>query len=649
MRRWLIMISMTLLVACSTQTQPTPLPAPTTPPIALANPSPSVAPQPIPTVPPDIRATPIPSTTPAPLTSTPPASTPFATATYDDSGAIETSIRQVQARDPMALALAWGAISQTATLPVQPIPEVGDRTTFWVVSFNSTKFEQITATLKVQSEHLRIYEADNVTTDVAELQNAADLFEQHGWQLLSRWYDTSAWPTQPITVLNARIDGGAGGYYPEDNLLPRGVNPYSNERALIYINARITAIDSPQYVGLLIQETQGMLHHHAHVDSPMWFKEGLSVLAQHRSGYGTDDQVLQYLKSPDIQLNSWSITDPSRYYGATELFLRYVDDQTGGLPIGDLIQADAGDNLNAWMEHIQTRYPDLETFPDLYATWAVANLVNDATLTDGRYGYPSLPGVVTPQVVSSGEGTVKQLGTDYLEWEPADLERQVRWEGNGVVPILTAPVTNDEQIWWSGRGDAQVSTLTTAVTVPDSGGTLQYRTWYALEQDFDYAYLTVSTDDGNTWQSIETPSSTTKSRYGLNLGQGWTGNLKTWRQDAIDLAPWRGQSIQLRFWMITDPAETLEGLALADLLIDTVPSATWTGTGFVQIHNQLPQQWELRGVLYPPDGPPQIAELEPTENQVSWTIPPQTRAVLVVVGGTPASREAARYRYTLEP
>ena len=493
----------------------------------------------------------------------------------------------------MALARSWEIITDTVALPTLPPPRRGEQNVFWATNIATNQHFQVTATLRVVSEHLLMYVAEDITVPDQDLEAAATTFEQRGWPLLWRWYDQTALPSRPITVLNARIPG-VGGYYAADNELPRALNPYSNEREIVFINAAGVNISSQTYIGVLIHEIQHLLQRNTRADPATWFNEGSSMLSEYRAGYGDDALVGAFLAAPDIQLNDWadSAGAATRHYGAAELFLRYLDDQIGGLNIGALVRADAGDRLEELSSLLSQRYPDLTDFGAVYETWAVANLVNDASIDDGRYGYPGLPQTIQPQPASGGPATVQQLGADYLEVQPADHQRTLEWSGDTSVPVLAADDPGAAPFWWSGRGDTRVSTLTAALAIPESGAALTYRSWYDIEADFDYAYLTVSTDAGATWQPISTPASTAANPLGLNLGAGWTGRQSEWRDSSIDLARWSGQSIQLRFWLITDEAYNAPGLALADLRIEGAPPATWQGAGFVQIQNRLPQRWE---------------------------------------------------------
>ena len=60
--------------------------------------------------------------------------------------------------------------------------------------------------------------------------------------------------------------------------------------------------------------------------------------------------------------------------------------------MAELIKADAGNNLDAFVPIAARKRPDITSFADIYADWAVANVLNDPSVADGRYAYALLPG-----------------------------------------------------------------------------------------------------------------------------------------------------------------------------------------------------------------------------------------------------------------
>ncbi|HEY1015193.1 MAG TPA: hypothetical protein VGE07_20980, partial [Herpetosiphonaceae bacterium] len=495
---------------------------------------------------------------------------------------------------------------------------------------------------------------DSLPYTEEQLQQSAAAFEDQAWPALAGLYGERAEPGQQITVLNARIPG-LGGYYSADNELPRELNSYSNQRPMIFINTDSRPPGSDGYVSVLAHETQHLLHRRVLGHPAIWFNEGGSMLTEHLSGFGDDSLAGTYLIDPDVQLNDWSALSgsPNSHYGAAELFLRYLNDQLpDGLPLGELAGRDAGDETQTLVDAIRRRHPDIQSFSDLYATWAVANLINDPQLADGRYAYQSLPQTVEPvgALPSDETGLVRQLGADYLEWQPAATQRTIVFSGAATVPVLGAgvPPGGGGRFWWGGRGDSRISTLSAALRVPEGGASLRFDAWHDIEQDYDYAYLTLSEDGGATWQPLAIPASEPGNPLGLNLGQGVTGQSGGWREQQADLGRWAGKEISLRFWLVNDEAYNTPGLALAGLRVDGAAPLDWQGAGFVEIANRLPQEWELRGVVFAPGQPPSVEEIPVAAGQARWTIPAGARAVLVVSGATAATTEPARYAYRAE-
>jgi Mg-chelatase subunit ChlD len=74
---------------------------------------------------------------------------------------------------------------------------------------------------------------------------------------------------------------------------------------------------------------------------------------------------------------------------------------------------------------------------------------------------------------------------------------------------------------------------------------------YDIENYFDYGRVEVSTDNGATWRSLAT----------------YTGINTTWSRAVIDLSPYRGQTIRLRFRLTTDASVTRDGWYIDDVTV----------------------------------------------------------------------------------
>ncbi|OQY26547.1 MAG: hypothetical protein B6244_13170 [Candidatus Cloacimonetes bacterium 4572_55] len=93
---------------------------------------------------------------------------------------------------------------------------------------------------------------------------------------------------------------------------------------------------------------------------------------------------------------------------------------------------------------------------------------------------------------------------------------------------------------------------------------LIFWTWYEIEQDYDYAYIEVSTD-GVIYEPIAGNITTEQNPYGSNLGHGVTGSSDGWVEARFPLEDFVGQSIRVRFRYLTDEHTSLSGIYIDDI------------------------------------------------------------------------------------
>ncbi|CAA9241917.1 MAG: Secreted protease metal-dependent protease [uncultured Chloroflexia bacterium] len=461
-----------------------------------------------------------------------------------------------------------------------------------------------------------------------------------------------------ITVLNARING-AGGYFSGSDEVPRAVNRFSNEREMFYMNIDDRPLGSETYSSVLAHEFQHMIQWRQSVRPSTWINEGLSQLAEELNGYTASDLGSLYLSEPDLQLTDWA-EDPSiagAHYGASYLFLSYFYDRyKDQIDLQQLVKQGAGERLQLLAEDAREARPDIENFDQLYADWAVANLLNDPSLEQGRWSYGELPDTVVPEQDDDGvlSGEVAQFGTDYVEMETSTSERVLRFDGSDQIGVIAAEP--EGTMWWSERGDDAVSTLTRSFdlrSVPSA--TLEFRTWFDIEEGYDYAFASVSTNGGTTWTTLAGEHTTTEDPQGANYGSGYTstsgGSTATWVDERIDLTPYVGQEVMIRFSLISDDAFNRPGMAIDNIRIPEINfeddaeagSTDWQSTGWVRTNNELEQRWQLRLVSYEGDTPRVTALTLDGENTAEVRVPANTRAVLVVMATTPHTSERAEY------
>jgi len=93
----------------------------------------------------------------------------------------------------------------------------------------------------------------------------------------------------------------------------------------------------------------------------------------------------------------------------------------------------------------------------------------------------------------------------------------------------------------------------------DEDEMLRFWTWYNIESNWDYAYVQLSTDGGNSFVNLEGNITTNYNPHGGNRGNGITGNSGGWVLAEFPLNDYAGQSVLLGMRYITDGWTTYDG------------------------------------------------------------------------------------------
>ena len=257
-----------------------------------------------------------------------------------------------------------------------------------------------------------------------------------------------------------------------------------------------------------------------------------------------------------------------------------------------------------------------------------------------------------------------QYGTDYIELD-GDQPLVFRFTGSTQVGLVDAKANSGRYLWWSNRGDDSDMTLTQAFDLSAvDQATLEFWAWYDIEADWDYAYVETSTDNGQTWQILTTPSCVATNPNGNSFGCGYTdmsgaGVRPEWIHQQVDLSAYVGQEVLIRFEYVADDAINRPGFALDDIAIPEIGYTSdfeadgggWQAAGFVRHANVLSQRWLVQLILFGPETTVQRLELD-QDRVGEWVIPldgDTSRAVIAVSGLAPVTTEVASYSYEIVP
>jgi immune inhibitor A len=434
-------------------------------------------------------------------------------------------------------------------------------------------------------------------------------------------------PRIHILMLQETSWGDSYGYFSIINEHPKSVEPFSNEKEMFFVNLGPVAVDSVGFSGELSHELQHLIHWNQDKNEDLWFQEAMSELAKFLVGAGPSkkrgNNAELFAEDPTIQLTAWpeSSDQPSRpHYGAVWLFSVYLLEQYGPKLIRDIVQNPAPGVIG--IQEALTKQPGAPSFKEVYADWIVANLLNRPNMADGQYGYQEVTPadiIFKPVQLFNGEPISDRLppyGAQYY-LVSRDQPVQVSFNGSTLARVTPADPFSGEYVWYSNRGDETEFSLTRTFDLSETASaTLNFKTWYELENYFDFAYLEVSTDGRQTWEVLETKHGTDQDPYDTSLGFGYTGSSPEWLTESIDLTPYSGQEIQLRFHVITDLSTTRDGFQLDEITIPELgyfdgaedDSGGWEARGFVRSSNFVPAEWIVW--LITAGNPPQVIRIE---------------------------------------
>jgi hypothetical protein len=567
--------------------------------------------------------------------------------------------------------------SETRASPLTPTPhDVGYQDTFWIVDTPNKRYMSFKATIRYVTPRVYMYVQDTLPFDLEHLKQASEQFEQrilptdHSTFGLERatGYDGDA----RISIVNGKIPGVGGYFSPEDEYSARS-SPYSNQRHALYMNVEASQPGTDGYLSTLAHEFQHMIEFSVRPQSDSWLNEGASMFAQRVNGLPVGGVVPIFFGHPDTQLNAWA-ADPAGarpHYGASFLWLQYFADRNGGpTAIRDVLASKRTD-LGAFAEVLSQRHAD-ERLPDMFADWAVANYLNDPRLDAGKYGYADIKGhAVETAVMPVGDvytNDVLPYAARYLVVaKPAGARVRFQGETEGRLMHHALPGTAHSE-WWSNRADNMDSLLTRKVDLSDvASATLEFDTWYDIEAGYDYWFLEVS-KDGVAWKTLASNHATSDNPNGANFGFGFTGvsgdgasgsdtSSATWQHESVDLAPYVGSSIQLRFEYVTDAAYSGPGVALANIRIpalhwndDPGHSDGWTAVGWLATDNRVPVHFQVRGLLIAHDTTVSAIPVDDNGNGMFVAAESQDlqKLVLVVIPFVAKTSEPVRFSVIVE-
>jgi hypothetical protein len=402
------------------------------------------------------------------------------------------------------------------------------------------------------------------------------------------------------------------------------------------------------YEGVFAHEYQHLLEAYQDWDEVSWVNEGLSMYAEPATGYGdwslgvndvgfegsvqcfmgyvakqTEVNAFPYPGGPENSLTVWGdqTDDESEIlcdYGAAGMFVAYLAQQYG-VDFVSRLHTNRKNGL-AGLQNLLDRFAggvDAMTVLDRWATMVAidgwldkgADLVGrketkfQLDLIHGSIYWPNDAAYENPGAPPNGSDYVRLRGAGGAWLKVQGLET-IAFDGASELPPMPVEWSVDDTqgdpapSLYSGMGDNLDRAIIQEVTV--GAGVLTFDTRYVTEEGYDWAYVQVSTDGGQTYTSIPCTDSITGA-----LGPAFEGDSGGWVTETCDLSAYAGQTILLSFRYVTDGGVAFDGFWIDDVDVDgtvLTDGTTLDGWSSMTQINPFDADFTVRLVAYDKDG-----------------------------------------------
>ena len=359
-----------------------------------------------------------------------------------------------------------------------------------------------------------------------------------------------------------------------------------------YMDRNIVTIDTNNweerlestFYGTTIHELQHLIHADNDSDETSWLNEGMSTFSEYLGGYGLSEGSINFLLDhPENSLTNWdehvsAETGPETIadYGLVQLFTLYNYERFGQ----EFIRYVATDERNS-IDSFKNAYEEFGlnvTFNEVYQDFSTALVVDDPKFKGGKYGFENIDLRSLPGEDGGERGTtvnfdkakdyekdgVPAWGTDFKEFDFQPGEKVESFEFNGVDfedntwESVDSPLNSEKQVLWAGEGNELDNNLIFEADLTNvDEATLNFDNFIDIEEQWDFGVVQVSTDNGQTWTSLEnenTRSDVVAEGYPKIKENvpGFSGHYEEFQNESFDLSAYAGQKVHVSFRYLTD-------------------------------------------------------------------------------------------------
>jgi hypothetical protein len=384
---------------------------------------------------------------------------------------------------------------------------------------------------------------------------------------------------------------------------------------------RSTSARPNLYEGTIAHEFEHLIHSDVDNGEDSFIDEGMADLAE-QFIYGTKttaSHIGEYLYYHRDSLLDWKgeLFD----YGNSVLWQDYLWEQAGGdklvvTPGGDPLAGrvatgkdpfaddatkfiDAGDRFTWNLIHddlhglagVAHQVGDMNKVEQLHRDYTLANLL-DGKVSESKWNYhnlvlggPDSYGYSIDEGIAYYESNVRgnmpptrknvrrNTGTEawgayYRTFTGSEPGYTMAFTGRATDGI--APSSGSHE-WYGGLGNMLDRELTRTIADVPAASVLTFKTWFDIEEDWDYGYVQASSD-GVNWTTLPQLTSLRTGVTDINGSTAWkiagaggfTGSSGGWKDASFNLSGFTGD-VRLRFRYVTDEAANGQGWYVDDI------------------------------------------------------------------------------------
>ncbi|MHA1561330.1 MAG: hypothetical protein ACTSPA_04325 [Promethearchaeota archaeon] len=345
------------------------------------------------------------------------------------------------------------------------------------------------------------------------------------------------------------------------------------------------------YEAIIAHEYQHLIHDDWNTFDDLFMNEGCSMYAEPLCGYPLAwGDIDSYLATPDNSLTDWGDQGGINIladYGSALMWAIYLSDTFGPNFLKYFVQNGTGgiEGLNVAFEEFDTN------FDEVFHDWRIANLIHSGdynyefmdlgeTLPARIYDLTTFPtkGIDFGETVSildnpTGVYMLGAYSTDYigldgfndytLSFNGDDFATLPTWENDGKT-LYTTPAASEMDL----RILCDLNL--------DENSILSFDTMFEIELDWDFGFVQISDDDGETWTSLENEYTTSEFADGgypaIEENLPGLSGVMSWTNMEFDLSPYSGEVIlQFRYmtdWAFEEPGWWIENVMINEDVLD---------------------------------------------------------------------------------